>query len=147
MNFLLSDIAPTQWILLAVILVLIVLYPVFIFIRNKKDKEKFAELNSALKEGDKVLTSSGVYGTVVSMTETAQGKLVTLETGDEKHKGYISVDVLAIYTVVKEPAEEVMPVEAPAVVEEVKPEPKEETIEAPKPKKKTVTKKTTTAKK
>ncbi len=117
--FLLADISPTNWIFFGVILLLLVLYPVFMFLRNKKEKEKFEEINNGLKEGDKVVTSSGVYGTIISMTTNATGgKTVTLETGDENHKGYISVDILAIYSVVKEPSAEI--VETPVEVVETK---------------------------
>ena len=120
MKLLLADISPTQWVLLALILVLIVLYPVFVYIRNKKDKEKFQQLNEGLKVGDKVLTGSGIYGTIVSMETKEQSKIVTLETGDENHKGYISVDALAIYSVVNE---------LPAVEENSEVQPEEEKVE------------------
>lgn len=102
MNQILADIQPTQWILLAIIVVLIILYPIFVYIRNKKDREKFQALNDSLKVGDKVVTGAGVYGTIVSIDVKNEGKIVTIETGDEKHKGYLSVDVLAIYNVIND---------------------------------------------
>ncbi len=102
MNQILADIQPTQWILLAIIVVLIILYPIFVYIRNKKDREKFQALNDSLKVGDKVVTGAGVYGTIISIDVKNEGKIVTLETGDENHKGYVSVDVLAIYNVIND---------------------------------------------
>jgi len=102
MSMLLADVSATQWVLLGLILVLIILYPVFMVFKNKKEKEKFEELSSNIKVGEKVLTSSGVYGEIVSITDDKQGKLVVLKTGDEEHTGYVTVDVLAIYTVFRE---------------------------------------------
>lgn len=102
MSILLADVSATQWVLLGLILVLIILYPVFMVFKNKKEKEKFQELSSSIKVGEKVLTSSGVYGEIVSITDDKQGKLVVLKTGDEAHTGYVTVDVLAIYTVFRE---------------------------------------------
>ena len=102
MNQILADIQPTQWILLAIIVVLIILYPIFVYVRNKKDREKFQALNDSLKVGDKVVTGAGVYGTIVSIDVKNEGKIVTIETGDENHKGYLSVDVLAIYNVIND---------------------------------------------
>lgn len=128
MNLLLSDIAPTQWVLLAIIMVLIIIYPVFIFIRNKKEREKFEEINASLKEGDKVLTSSGFYGEIVSIQTTPQGKLVTLKTGDEKHVGYMTVDILAIYSIVKDQQPEVEQVVEEKIEQQVE-QPKEEVVE------------------
>lgn len=102
MSILLADVSATQWVLLGLILVLIILYPVFMVFKNKKEKEKFDQLSSGLKVGEKVLTSSGVYGEIVSITDERQGKLVVLKTGDETHPGFITVDVLAIYTILRE---------------------------------------------
>lgn len=102
MSILFADVSATQWVLLGLILVLIILYPVFMVFKNKKEKEKFQELSSSIKVGEKVLTSSGVYGEIVSITDDKQGKLVVLKTGDDLHPGYITVDVLAIYTVFRE---------------------------------------------
>lgn len=102
-----GDISATQWILLGLILVLIILYPIFTVFKNRKEKEKFDELATALKIGEKVMTSSGLYGEIVAITPQAQGKLITLKTGDEDHVGYVGVDIYAIYTVFK-PEQEVV---------------------------------------
>ena len=60
------------------------------------------EQTNSLKRGDKVLTTSGVYGTIVDLHLEENKKIVTIETGTEKNKGYISVDAYAIYTIFKE---------------------------------------------
>ncbi|MGI5842266.1 MAG: preprotein translocase subunit YajC [Christensenellales bacterium] len=149
MNFLLTDagFTATQWTLLAVLLALIIIYPVFSAYKNKKESEKLKQLTDDLKVGEKVLTTSGVYGEIIAITPQEQGKLVTLKTGDEDHVGYISVDILAIYTVFRDEPE--IPAETPveeapvqAAAEEVVVE-KEETVAVEEPKTKTKTTKTT----
>ncbi len=58
-------------------------------------KEKMMD---AIKKGDTVLTSAGVIGKVVGIDNDKQGyKTLTIETGDEKHKGYMCVDIRSIY--------------------------------------------------
>lgn len=139
MSVLLADVSVTQWVLLGLILVLIILYPVFMVFKNKKEKEKFDELSTSLKVGEKVLTSSGVYGEIVSITEEKQGKLVVLKTGDEKHQGYITVDVLAIYTVfheqqlVSEESEQEVKKQQPETVEQAEVAPEAEKADGEKP--------------
>jgi outer membrane biosynthesis protein TonB len=88
-----------------------------------------------LKKGDTVLTYAGVIGKIVGIEDKQGYKTVTLETGNEKHKGYMCIDVASIYSnlsnpVVQEPVkeepavEEDKPIEAPEHLEE---QPKEET--------------------
>lgn len=64
------------------------------------------EQTNSLKRGDKVLTTSGVYGTIVDLHLEEDKKIVTIETGTDKKKGYISVDAYAIYTVFKDEPQE-----------------------------------------
>lgn len=123
-----AGIQPMQWVLLAIIVILIILYPIFVYIRNKKDREKFQQLNDNLKVGDKVITGSGVYGTIVSLEKRNEGKIVTIETGDENHKGYLSIDVLAIYNVVTD--EPIVEENNEIVTEEDKHEETVENVEA-----------------
>ena len=137
MNMLLAEIQATQWILLGVIALLIICYPIFIVFKNKKEQEKANQLTNSLKVGKEVLTSSGVYGTVVDIQEKENGKIVTLQTGTEKYTSYISVDVLAIYAVLNPD-----PVE-PAKVEDAK-QNKEEKQEEKQEDKKEVTEQTKT---
>ena len=92
----------TQIILIVFIVVLLVAYPILMFSRNKKENQRMQEQTNSLKRGDKVLTTSGVYGTIVDLHLEENKKIVTIETGTEKNKGYISVDAYAIYTIFKE---------------------------------------------
>lgn len=92
----------TQIILIVFIALLIIIYPILISTRNKKENQRMQEQTNSLKRGDKVLTTSGVYGTIVDLQLDDDKKIVTIETGTEKNKGYISVDAYAIYTIFKE---------------------------------------------
>lgn len=91
----------TQIVLIVMILILVVVYPILVSTRNKKENQKITEQTNSLKRGDKVLTTAGVYGTIVDLQMENDKKIVTIETGSGKNKGYISVDAYAIYTVFK----------------------------------------------
>ena len=113
----------TQIILIIFIALLIIVYPIMITIRNKKENQRVQEQTNSLKRGDKVLTTSGVYGTIVDLQLENDKKIVTIETGTSSKKGYISIDAYAIYSIFpkeekKEPAaEEVKPAEEEKVQE------------------------------
>ncbi len=92
----------TQIILIVFIVLLVIAYPILVSQRNKKEQQKLTEQTNSLKRGDKVLTSSGVYGTIVDLQLEGDRKIVTIETGTDKKKGYMSFDAYAIYTVFKE---------------------------------------------
>ena len=68
----------------------------------KKERQKFEELANSIKRGDKVMTTSGVYGTVVDLHMEEDRKIVTIETGMGKTKGYMAFDIYAIYTIFPE---------------------------------------------
>ncbi len=96
----------TQIILIVFIVLLIIIYPIIIATRNKKENQRMQEQTNSLKRGDKVLTTSGVYGTIVDLHLEGDKKIVTIETGTDKKLGYISVDAYAIYTIFKDEPEE-----------------------------------------
>lgn len=95
----------TQYVLIGLIVVLLIVYPILISSKNKKQAQQLQEQINSLKKGDKVLTTSGVYGTVVELNFTESSKIVVIETGSDKNKGYMSVDAYAIYTIIKEESE------------------------------------------
>lgn len=100
MNMMLAEIQASQWVLLGVIVLLIICYPIFMILRNKKEQQKVSELNQSIKVGKDILTSSGVYGTVVDIRDGENGsKIVTIETGVDDKKSYLSFDSLAVYAV------------------------------------------------
>ncbi|MBO4412453.1 MAG: preprotein translocase subunit YajC [Clostridia bacterium] len=102
MKFLLEEAASTgitSWILPAVLLVLVIGIFVLNYFRSKKTREEMKNVINNIKVGDKVKTYSGFYGKIVEITETTDGKVATIQTGDDKHKSYISIDMNAIYGV------------------------------------------------
>lgn len=136
---------PTQIILIVLIVALLVIYPVMMYTRNKKQRQQMQEQTNSLKRGDKVITASGVYGTIVDLHLDGDKTIVTIETGTKKNKGYISVDAYAIYSIIKEDPEvaveetskneeaEKLEVEAEKVVETAEVEKAEQEAEEKKP--------------
>lgn len=86
-----------QWILLGVLLLILVLSPIFMMAKNKKAMANTQKMIDELKKGDTILTTAGVIGKVISIENKDGYKTVTIETGDEKHKGYMCIDVASIY--------------------------------------------------
>ena len=91
-----------QIVLIVVIVLLIIAYPILVSARNKKERQKLDEQTNSLKRGDKVMTTSGIVGTVVDLYQEGERKLVTIETGSGKNKGYMSIDAYAIYTIMND---------------------------------------------
>lgn len=115
-------------IMLVLIGLILIAYPIMMMRKNKKDKQNFQEMANSIKRGDKVTTYSGVYGTVTDIHQEGDRKIVTIETGMGKSKGYIGVVVEAIYSIDNQeiPAEpKVEETKQPAEVEN-----KEENIES-----------------
>ena len=79
----------------------------FLIIRPQSKRQKeLANLVSALKTGDEVVTSSGIHGRIANVKE---GSTLILKIAENVK---IEIDKSAIATVVKEPADS----SAPAVV-------------------------------
>ena len=87
----------TQWILPIVLLVLVVGIFVLNYFRSKKSQESMKNMVDSLKVGDNVKTYSGLYGKIIEIVETTDGKVAILETGSEKNKGIFTIDINAIY--------------------------------------------------
>lgn len=114
---------PMEIVLIVLIGVMIIAYPIMSYVKNKKDRQKMQEMTNSFKRGDKVLTASGVYGTIVDLHRDGEKQIVTIETGTGSHKGYISLDALAIYQVLSSE------MEAPKAEEVKEEEKKEEKVE------------------
>lgn len=101
MNFLAAVAAAnsnaTQWILPAILLVLVIGIFLLNYFRSKKNQESMKNMVDFLKVGDSVKTYSGIYGKIIEIVETTDGKVAVLETGSEKNKGIFSIDINAIY--------------------------------------------------
>lgn len=97
MLFLAEVANATQWILPAVLLVLVIGIFILNYFRSKKNQESMKNMVDGLKVGDNVKTYSGLYGKILEIVETTDGKVAVLETGSEKNKGIFSIDINAIY--------------------------------------------------
>lgn len=86
-----------SYVLLGVLVLIIILGPIMMKSRNKKEAERMQSMVDSLKKGDKIITTAGVYGKVIGIEEKDGFKLVTIETGNEKNKSFLTMDVGAIY--------------------------------------------------
>ena len=82
------------WILLGFIVALLII-TMMNSSRQKKENAKIEEMINNLKPGDKVKTYFGIYGKIVSITDTTEGKVCILETGD-KVKSQIEINLRAV---------------------------------------------------
>lgn len=123
--------------LLIILVVLLVGMFVWNYFRQKKAIQQEEEMQRAITVGTKVKTYAGVYGTVVNIYETTDGRVAVLSLDG---KSTMEVDFRSLYAidskkmvdeepeqVVEEPAktvENVVVEKTPSKVEEVKEEPK-----------------------
>ena len=89
-----------NYVLIGIVVLMLIALPIMMNSKNKKETQKIQEQTNSLKVGDKVLTTSGVYGTITELKFDETQKLVVIETGG-KEKSYLTVDAYAIYTVFK----------------------------------------------
>ena len=87
----------STWILLGVLVLFLIVSPFLMRAKNKKEMEKAQQMIDSIKKGDQVMTAAGVIGKVISIDNKLDMKVITIETGDEKHKGYMTMDINAIY--------------------------------------------------
>ena len=106
-----------NYVLIGIVVLMLIALPIMMNSKNKKETQKIQEQTNSLKVGDKVLTTSGVYGTITELKFDDTQKLVVIETGG-KEKSYLTVDAYAIYTVFK--SEEELKAEALKKEEEAK---------------------------
>lgn len=135
MSMILATNAVWNYVLIGVVALLLIAMPIMMNARNKKETQKVQEQTNSLKVGDKVLTTSGVYGTITEIKFDDSKKTVVLETGG-KTKSYLTVDAYAIYTVFKSEAEIKKEAEAKAEAERLRLEEEQAKKEAKKKKKK-----------
>ena len=155
MNLLLAADQIGSIILLGVLIIFLVASPFIIRAKNKKEMDNAQKMIDSIDKGDTVLTASGVIGKVISIQTKEGYKTVTIETGNEHHKGYITLDIGAVYANLSapvvtdakqenkedQPKEEDKPEEV--VVEEPTQEVQEQKVEDVQKTKKTTQKKST----
>lgn len=93
-----------SYVLIGLVVVLLIGMPIMMNARNKRETQKVQEQTNSLKVGDKILTTSGVYGTITEIKFDDSKKQVVIETGG-KTKSYMTIDAYAIYTVFKSDAQ------------------------------------------
>ena len=96
---LLADFFSDYGVMLLLIIGMVVVMFVLPNSARKKQYQQLQDFLSNLKVGDKVKTTSGFYGTIVSMRETTDGRVALLEMGEGDKVGYIAVDMNAIYAI------------------------------------------------
>ncbi len=117
--------------LIIILVVAFALIMVYYYLRNRKFQQTESDFHGSLKIGDKVKTYSGFYGEVAKITNTTEGKIVTLKLGEG---AYIDVDIRALMAMdmreelSEEPVAEEKPVEEHKEKVEAKPEEEKEEL-------------------
>ena len=89
----------TDIIMMIVIVVLVGALFLLAFLRGKKRNAELKNVRDNLKQGDKVMTDTGVVGVVEELFDEGEYKYVVLKTGRGEHVGYFTVHANAIYYV------------------------------------------------
>ena len=97
MRLLASSFFSESWFLVVILVVAVVLLMVSNFIRRKKEETFRQDLEQKVVKGAKVKTYSGIYGTVVSVRSTTDGKIVLIQTGEGEHVSYQTIHFNAIF--------------------------------------------------
>jgi preprotein translocase YajC subunit len=87
----------SSYMLLIILVVVIVAFLLLSLYRRKKESSFREDLNSKLVPGAEVKTYSGLYGTIVSITDTTDGKIVLLQTGEGDKVSYQQIHINAIF--------------------------------------------------
>jgi len=117
-----------ELILVLVLLVLLVALFVMSYMKKKKFTAEMGQLREELKNGDKVMTDSGIVGEVVDSYMEEDYKYVVLKSGKGNNTGFFTVHANAIYYVFgKEQKKEDKKIVVVAPKKEVKEEAKPET--------------------
>ncbi|MGC1273685.1 MAG: preprotein translocase subunit YajC, partial [Planctomycetaceae bacterium] len=86
-----------------------VLYYVMLILPQQRERKKRQELLNTLKKNDRVVTTSGMLGTVANVSQ--DGKEITLKFGDNTRIPFLKS---AIETVLRDPVESETADQAPA---------------------------------
>jgi len=86
-------------ILVVVLVALLVALFVMSYMKKKKFNAEMGQLREELKNGDKVMTDSGIVGEVVDSYTEEEYKYFVLKSGRGANTGYFTVHANAIYYV------------------------------------------------
>ncbi len=87
----------SQYGLLIVLVIALVVLMFISFNRRKKEDAYRNELVQKIVPGAMVKTYYGLYGKVLKVTETTDGKILLVETGEDKKVSYQNIHINAIY--------------------------------------------------
>lgn len=86
-------------ILILVLIVILVALFALSSVKKKKFNAEMQSMRSELKNGDKVMTDSGIVGVVVDSFEEEEYKYFVLRSGRGENSGFFTVHANAIYYV------------------------------------------------
>ena len=88
-----------EGILIAILIVLLVALFVMSTLKKKKFNAEIGQMREELKQGDKVMTDSGIVGEVVESFMEEEYKYFVLKTGKGDNTGFVTVHGNSIYYV------------------------------------------------
>ena len=99
MHILLEGTQTGNLVLIIILLVACAVMFVLSYFKNKKYMANQQNLLNDIKVGSKVLTKTFIYGTVEKITETTDGKIVLIKTGEGDKVSYLEMNLEAIYSI------------------------------------------------
>lgn len=99
MNILLAETNTGNLILIIILLVACAGMFILSYFKNKKYMASQQDLLNNVKIGSKVLTKTFIYGTVEKITDTTDGKIVLIKTGEGDKVSYLEMNLEAIYSI------------------------------------------------
>lgn len=99
MNLLMASENTGNIILIVILLVACGAMFVLSYLKNKKYVSQQQEMQNNIEVGAKVLTKTFIYGTIEKITETTDGKIVLLKTGEGENVSYIEMNIDGIYSI------------------------------------------------
>lgn len=99
MNLLMASENTGNIILIVILLVACGAMFVLSYLKNKKYVSQQQEMQNNIEVGAKVLTKTFIYGTIEKITETTDGKIVLLKTGEGDNVSYIEMNIDGIYSI------------------------------------------------
>lgn len=87
--------------LVLIIILLVACAGMFIlsYFKNKKYVEQQKQMQEDIKVGAKVLTKTFIYGTVEKISDTTDGKIVLIKSGEGDKVSYLEMNLEAIYSI------------------------------------------------
>ena len=108
-NLILASESMGSLVLIIILLVACAGMFVLSYFKNKKYVEQQKQMHEEIKVGAKVLTKTFIYGTIEKITDTTDGKVVLLKTGEGDKVSYMEINIEAIYSI--DSKEEVVDIE------------------------------------